>query len=93
APAPAPAPAPAAGTAPPAGHPERPSTTAGGLPKRRRRAAAPAAASPAQPAQPAPDAVPARRPAENTASVMGAWQRGTRSGRSGTASADEGNQA
>jgi two-component sensor histidine kinase len=65
-------------------------STAGGLPKRRRRAAAePAAAVPA-PAASAEAQAPPARPAHETATRMGAFARGTRSGRAATAD-DEGN--
>jgi two-component sensor histidine kinase len=64
-------------------------STVGGLPKRRRRAAAePAAAVPA-PASADAEVAPAR-PAYETATRMGAFARGTRSGRAATAD-DEGN--
>ncbi|WP_434587814.1 ATP-binding protein [Streptomyces sp. A5-4] len=63
-----------------------PSTTFGGLPKRRRRGAisiVPAAET---------DAAPARS-TEQIASVMGAFQRGTHSGRRSTSSSSEGHEA
>ncbi|NYI07230.1 sensor histidine kinase [Allostreptomyces psammosilenae] len=61
--------------------------TADGLPKRRRRQPVTDATA-AQAAQPAPTA-PRTRPAEQTAAVMGAFQRGTRSGRSSTDSGSD----
>ncbi|WP_329247678.1 ATP-binding protein [Actinoallomurus sp. NBC_01490] len=73
---------------------EKPSLTANGLPRRRRVAAASADTASAPPAVPAPTAVPEQRsqpgevplgepvrPARRTAAGLGAWQRGTRSGR------------
>jgi hypothetical protein len=57
--------------------------TANGLPKRRRHAPA---ADQAAPAAPAP-----ARPAERTATGLGAWQRGTRSGRAVPPPVAEGN--
>ncbi|MGI8332501.1 ATP-binding protein [Actinomadura scrupuli] len=55
-----------------------PASTAGGLPRRRRAEAA----GPVRPAAPAArNADPLGRPARQTAAGMGAWQRGTRSGR------------
>ncbi|MFI1257491.1 ATP-binding protein [Streptomyces netropsis] len=67
----------------PAGHPDRladdapvTGSTAGGLPKRRRRQ------PPApRPAAPPPAESPSERTAEQTARIMGAFARGTRSGR------------
>ncbi|MDJ0462423.1 ATP-binding protein [Streptomyces sp. H27-C3] len=66
--------------------PVAPSTTFGGLPKRRRRGAisiVPAADT---------DAAPARS-TEQIASVMGAFQRGTHSGRRSTSASSEGHEA
>lgn len=63
-------------------------TTPGGLPKRRRRTAITIVPEVNQPAGPAPV-----RSSEETASIMGAFQRGTRSGRSDNASSREGSDA
>lgn len=68
---------------PPEESPVAPSTTLGGLPKRRRRGAMSIV-----PAVDSPD-VPVRS-SEQTASVMGAFQRGTQSGRSSTNASSEG---
>ncbi|TJZ59207.1 sensor histidine kinase [Streptomyces piniterrae] len=76
APAPAPTPAPAA-----------PATTAGGLPKRRRRGAISIVPAETERAQD-----PARDSAR-TASAMGAFQRGTQSGRRSTNASSEGHEA
>ena len=95
APAPAPSPAPAAAPASrasgPSSHPEpqappapRTPSTAGGLPKRRRRQ--PTAENSGATAQPE-QAAPQLRSASDAAAVMGAFARGTRSGRS--ASSDQ----
>jgi hypothetical protein len=80
--APAPVPAPA-----PAEAPRRPTLTAGGLPRRRRASNAPeepAASVPApaadEPEVPTPTGDDGRS-ARRVAAGMGAWQRGTRSGR------------
>jgi hypothetical protein len=64
--------------------PDVPSTEHG-LPKRSRVAVADRAPGPGEPAAPAPAAwaEPVRPPRE-TAAGLGAWQRGTRSGRAGT---------
>ncbi|WP_422070620.1 ATP-binding protein [Streptomyces orinoci] len=84
--------APAAGSGPsqgPAG------TTAGGLPKRRRRQPARQAPRP-QPAQPLPPEATPQRTAEETARRMGAFARGTRAGRTpayGTPTSDAPNPA
>ncbi|RDG36843.1 ATP-binding protein [Streptomyces corynorhini] len=70
---------------PPAENPVAPSTTFGGLPKRRRRGAisiVPAADSPDVPV----------RSSEQAASVMGAFQRGTQSGRRSTNASSEGHE-
>ncbi|MCA6092605.1 hypothetical protein LE181_10570, partial [Streptomyces sp. SCA3-4] len=56
-------------------------STAGGLPKRRRRQ--PGAAAHRRPAAPMPAETPQERTAEETARRMGAFARGTRSGRTG----------
>jgi hypothetical protein len=63
--------------------------TPGGLPKRSRVAVTERPAEPAEPAAGqtgAPDAGdrPPARPARETAAGLGAWQRGTRSGRAAT---------
>ncbi|MEV5239868.1 hypothetical protein AB0K89_12275, partial [Streptomyces cinnamoneus] len=55
-------------------------STAGGLPKRRRRQPA---AGHGRPAAPPPTELPRERTAEETARRMGAFARGTRSGRTG----------
>ncbi|WP_420895143.1 ATP-binding protein [Streptomyces mobaraensis] len=70
-----------AGSAPSQGPTPSAGTTAGGLPKRRRRrpAAPPAGSAPLPPETPAPAAP--ERTAEETARRMGAFARGTRSGR------------
>ncbi|MFE4454227.1 ATP-binding protein [Streptomyces sp. NPDC056796] len=68
---------------PPEESPVPPSTTLGGLPKRRRRGAisiVPAVDSPDEPV----------RSSERAASVMGAFQRGTQSGRRSTNASSEG---
>ncbi|OFA47843.1 hypothetical protein BEN35_19795 [Streptomyces fradiae] len=84
--APALAPAPAAPAPPAPAQPETsepaPASTALGLPKRRRREPVPehVAATRAPVAQPGAEPPPAR-PAHETASRMGAFARGTRSGR------------
>ncbi|MFF5563854.1 ATP-binding protein [Streptomyces sp. NPDC012623] len=70
---------------PPEGNPVAPSTTFGGLPKRRRRGAISIV-----PAADATD-VPARS-SEQAASVMGAFQRGTQSGRRSTNASSEGHE-
>ncbi|MEU6170381.1 ATP-binding protein [Streptantibioticus parmotrematis] len=76
----APAPAPAADAAPAVTPPTALATTANGLPRRRRRQlgahAAPVAAAPAAPAQES-----AGRSPEQAAAMIGAFARGTRSGR------------
>lgn len=62
---------------------EEPSLTAGGLPRRRRapaRAAREAEPAAAEPDRRAPSGEP-RQPSRKTAAGLGAWQRGTRSGR------------
>ncbi|MEU5988374.1 ATP-binding protein [Spirillospora sp. NPDC047418] len=66
-------------------------STPGGLPKRSRVAVAERPAEPAAPAEPsepaaapAPGDKPPARPARETAAGLGAWQRGTRSGRAAT---------
>ncbi|WP_069813926.1 ATP-binding protein [Streptomyces sp. TP-A0874] len=95
-PAPQSPPPPAAQASPPPAaqpeyQPEPPrGATAGGLPRRSRRAPNPEAVEALRtpPAQPVSEAPPAR-PAQETASRMGAFARGTRSGRA--SSADEGN--
>jgi Histidine kinase-like ATPase domain len=70
--------------------PQTPSLTAGGLPRRRRATADPLAVDEAagqavspQAEQPAPLPVPtsSREPDRRTAAGLGAWQRGTKSGR------------
>jgi len=81
---------PAAGPVPagPASPPSREGLrTAGGLPKRRRRAVeeAPVARPPAATAD-----TPSGRPARQVAAGLGAWQRGTKSGRGSTSSDSEG---
>ncbi|MGW7487251.1 ATP-binding protein [Streptomyces sp. NPDC054786] len=94
-PPPAPAPGyPAAGPpppgAPPAGQPASahaaPETTSGGLPKRRRRGAISIVPTDSENTQ-----TPARDSAK-AASVMGAFQRGTQSGRRSTNASDEGHE-
>ncbi|WP_067901777.1 sensor histidine kinase [Actinomadura chibensis] len=69
-----------------------PASTAGGLPKRSRVAVAeppPADAPPADTAAAGTDeAAPPARPARETAKGLGAWQRGTRSGRAATPPGD-----
>ncbi|MGI5224264.1 ATP-binding protein [Actinoallomurus sp. CA-142502] len=101
--APAPAPARREPVPEPSGAPveQQPSLTAGGLPRRRRvstadhntNAAPPApAAAPGRPA-PQPGSVPPGepvRPARQTAAGLGAWQRGTRSGRATVSHDSEG---
>lgn len=64
--------------------PVKAATTSGGLPKRRRRAAAQAAPLRSVSTSSSSDEQPEQR-YEATASVMGAFQRGTQSGRSATA--------
>ncbi|MFI1971419.1 ATP-binding protein [Streptomyces cinnamoneus] len=56
-------------------------STAGGLPKRRRRQ--PGAGPRSRPSAPLPGDIPKERTAEETARRMGAFARGTRSGRTG----------
>ncbi|MFE2495632.1 ATP-binding protein [Streptomyces scopuliridis] len=71
---------------PPEENPVAPSTTFGGLPKRRRRGAisiVPTADS---------AEAPAARSSEQAASVMGAFQRGTQSGRRSTNASSEGHE-
>jgi hypothetical protein len=65
------------------------SSTAGGLPKRRRRTAAEPAAAVQEPAVPSGGEPAPTRPAYETATRMGAFARGTRTGRAATP-ADEG---
>jgi two-component sensor histidine kinase len=79
---------PAEATAPAHEEPATQALTVSGLPKRRRRQAS---EGHTPPAAPAPTAAQPARPPRQTAAGMGAWQRGTRSGRN-TGSADsEGN--
>ncbi|MGP3949915.1 ATP-binding protein [Streptomyces sp. 7N604] len=75
--------APSAAAAPPA-------STAGGLPKRRRRSASEHASADQTPSTPPGAEASQIRPAHETASRMGAFARGTRSGRDSSAD-DEGN--
>jgi hypothetical protein len=81
--------------------PARPSLTAGGLPRRRRASAAtdaaPLGAGAARPDVPVarapgspPPAAEPRQPSRKTAAGLGAWQRGTRSGRATVPSDSEG---
>ncbi|BDM70642.1 sensor histidine kinase [Streptomyces nigrescens] len=81
-------PVPSAPAAPPApaAAPAEPETTAGGLPKRRRRGAISIV-----PAEAENDRTPARDSAK-AASVMGAFQRGTQSGRRSTNASSEGHE-
>ncbi|MEU4209162.1 ATP-binding protein [Streptomyces sp. NPDC026206] len=74
-----PAAPPADGAAP--GGPAVTGSTAGGLPKRRRRQ--PGAGAHGRPAAPMPTELPRERTAEENARRMGAFARGTRSGRTG----------
>ncbi|APU16081.1 MULTISPECIES: ATP-binding protein [Actinoalloteichus] len=67
-----------------------PASTAGGLPKRRRHAPRTGVRPPAT-EQTLPPSAPSARPASETAAGMGAWQRGTRSGRDTESSDSEGN--
>ena len=100
-PAPATAPSRPAPDAPPPAEPDSsvaPSLTAGGLPRRRRVTPAEQAQTPGQsqqsgvPHAPGGPAAPPGRPARETAAGMGAWQRGTRSGRAIVQPDSEGNQ-
>ncbi|XRQ04389.1 ATP-binding protein [Actinomadura welshii] len=86
-PVPAPRPAAESGTAPQDGP-----STAGGLPKRSRIAVAerPGGAEEADPAD--TGEWPAARPARETAAGLGAWQRGTRSGRAAAPPDDTGGE-
>ncbi|MFG2182110.1 ATP-binding protein [Streptomyces abikoensis] len=66
------------------GTPHVTGSTAGGLPKRRRRQPAPGQQRHPRPAAPMPPAdIPPERSAEETARRMGAFARGTRTGRTG----------
>jgi signal transduction histidine kinase len=65
-------------------------TTSSGLPKRQRRGSAAQPAGAAKP--PDTEEKPVGRPPERTAAGLGAWQRGTRSGRNTTPSDVEGHQ-
>ncbi|MFD8994413.1 ATP-binding protein [Streptomyces abikoensis] len=66
------------------GAPHVTGSTAGGLPKRRRRQPAPGQQRHSRPAAPMPPAdIPPERSAEETARRMGAFARGTRTGRTG----------
>ncbi|MBB5907716.1 ATP-binding protein [Actinoalloteichus hymeniacidonis] len=66
-----------------------PASTAGGLPKRRRHT--PRTDRSPSSEQTLPPSAPSARPAGETAAGMGAWQRGTRSGRIIDSSDSEGN--
>ncbi|ONI91653.1 ATP-binding protein [Actinosynnema sp. ALI-1.44] len=85
--APAPTPVPAA-PAPAAAPEAEQKRTPGGLPKRKRRE--PAGEQAAAPSAP-PGSPGAARPSEQIAAGLGAWQRGTRSGRTASPTAAEGN--
>ncbi|PVE09104.1 ATP-binding protein [Streptomyces scopuliridis] len=71
---------------PPEENPVAPSTTFGGLPKRRRRGAISIVPTADSAEAPAP------RSSEQAASVMGAFQRGTQSGRRSTNASSEGHE-
>ncbi|WP_326609957.1 ATP-binding protein [Streptomyces scopuliridis] len=71
---------------PPEENPVAPSTTFGGLPKRRRRGAISIVPTADSAETPAP------RSSEQAASVMGAFQRGTQSGRRSTNASSEGHE-
>ncbi|MEU3351169.1 ATP-binding protein [Streptomyces sp. NPDC037389] len=74
----------ATGTPHPAGSPHVTGSTAGGLPKRRRRQPGPGQQRHSRPAAPMPPTdLPPERSAEETARRMGAFARGTRTGRTG----------
>jgi hypothetical protein len=83
----------------PADVPSQPTLTAGGLPRRRRASAGrqaaaqqtgPTAGSAETPAPERGSSAPNGRPARQTAAGLGAWQRGTRSGRATVPSDSEG---
>ncbi|MBL3666817.1 sensor histidine kinase [Streptomyces sp. M2CJ-2] len=67
-----------------------PLATANGLPRRRRRLPQAGPAEPAPAAAPDRGPAPKSRPPEETASTMGAWQRGARSARADNTSDEEG---
>src|SRR5262249_57766190 len=88
--APAAPPTPRSPVSPPAR--EEQTTTAHGLPKRR-RVTATGNGTGEQPLPSGGASAPSTRPARETAAGMGAWQRGTRAGRSIVSPDSEGNVA